>query len=169
MPATKSGRKIPVLLRPEHHVPVVWHHAVAANPHPSGPERLGHGFDEALVVGGAWEDRSPPHGPVEDVKRQAAGGDAVWARHGRMYTFCRSGVKLPRFGGWHLFSGGEILRNLLTRHLEVVYTCSYGHSCRNRICRCRTLACRETGADALSSLATSGRGGAAARAAHLHV
>jgi hypothetical protein len=61
----------------EHHVPVVWHHAIAADPHPSDPQRLGDRRDEALVVGGTLEDRPPANGTVQDVK--IAGGDTMQA------------------------------------------------------------------------------------------
>jgi hypothetical protein len=68
----EESRQVAVVLRPEHHVPVVGHHAVAADPHASDPERLGDRLDEALVVGGGFEDRPPADRPVQDVKRHTA-------------------------------------------------------------------------------------------------
>jgi hypothetical protein len=66
------SRQVIAVLRPEHHVPVAGHHAVAADPHASDPERLGDRLDEALVVGGGFEDRPPADRPVHDVKRHTA-------------------------------------------------------------------------------------------------
>ena len=68
-------RKIAIVFRPpENHVPMVWHHAVAADPHRPGTKSLVHRFDEGLVVGGGCKQRPPADGTVQHVKSVLAGG-----------------------------------------------------------------------------------------------
>jgi hypothetical protein len=67
-------REIAVMLWPEHHVPMVGHHAVSTNPHRSRSQRLRHGIDEGRIVASRMEERSPSDGSIQHVIGKAADG-----------------------------------------------------------------------------------------------
>jgi hypothetical protein len=78
-------RKVAIVFGPQDHVPVVWHHAVAADPHRPRPQGLSDRLDEGIEVGGRFEYGPPTDGPVQNVKRHTTGRDSTWTRHVLMY------------------------------------------------------------------------------------
>ena len=97
-----EGRQIPIMLRPEDHVPMVGHHAVTADSHRPDTQGLGNRIDEPGIVLRRLEDRTPAHGSIEHMEWRSTWGNSMRSWHERMYTFPRRAVKLPKFGGWHL-------------------------------------------------------------------
>ncbi len=79
-------RQIAVVLGPQHHVPVVRHHAIPADSHRAGPQGLRHNGDELRIVSCRLKNGPSPHGAVQHVERQSSGRESSWAWHEHMYT-----------------------------------------------------------------------------------
>jgi hypothetical protein len=60
----EKSREIAITLWPQDHVPMIWHHAVAADSHPSGSKSFRDDLDEGLVVGARRKNCPSPYGPV---------------------------------------------------------------------------------------------------------
>ena len=72
-----EGGKITIVLRPEHHVPMVRHHTVAADSHWPGTQSLCNRIDEAGIVVRRFEERTPAHGSIEHMKRRSTRSDSM--------------------------------------------------------------------------------------------
>ncbi len=79
-PAKKLGH-LAVFLRPEDHVPVIGHDAVAEDAHGDAVEGFEEGALEGFVVVGFGEDARAGVGAIEDVIKMVGGGNAWGAWH----------------------------------------------------------------------------------------
>jgi len=76
-------RELSIFRRPQHHVPMIGHQAIAQQPHRQPLMHMGQHLLEGQVVGILQKDRVAGDGPVQHVIRITAGVDAKPAGHGQ--------------------------------------------------------------------------------------
>ncbi len=77
------SRQGAVLLRVNHHVPVVRHHAVREDAHRNAIQSLRHHVHERCVIALAFENLRTPVGPVQDMVYDSTHSNARSSRHTR--------------------------------------------------------------------------------------
>jgi len=77
-------RQLPVILRPNHQMPVIGHQTPIQYPHPRPLLRLPHDPLESRVIRIIFKHRHPPVGPVDDVIDISARIDSFGSSHAFM-------------------------------------------------------------------------------------